>query len=40
VLEVNANPDLSPELGIALQSEKHGWSYSMLIRKIIDLALE
>ena len=40
VLEVNANPDLSPELGIALQSEKHGWSYSTLIRKIIDLALE
>lgn len=40
VLEVNANPDLSPELGIALQSEKRGWSYATLIRNIIDLALE
>jgi D-alanine-D-alanine ligase len=40
VLEVNANPDLSPELGIALQAEKRGLSYSQLIRKIIDIALE
>lgn len=40
VLEVNANPDLSPEIGIALQAEKHGWSYSQLIQKIIEIALE
>ena len=40
VLEVNANPDLSPELGIALQAEKHGWSYTHLIQKIISVALE
>lgn len=40
VLEVNANPDISPELGIALQSEKRGISYSQLIKKIIDLAME
>jgi D-alanine-D-alanine ligase len=40
VLEVNANPDLSPGLGIALQAEKHGISYSQLIKKIIDLAME
>ncbi len=40
VLEVNANPDLSPGLGIALQAEIRGMSYSQLIKKIIDLALE
>jgi len=40
VLEVNANPDLSPELGIALQAEKRGMSYSQLIKRILDLAME
>jgi D-alanine-D-alanine ligase len=40
VLEVNANPDISPELGIALQAEKRGMSYSQLIKRIIDLAME
>jgi D-alanine-D-alanine ligase len=40
VLEVNANPDIEPGLGIALQAEKRGLSYSQLIQKIVDLALE
>jgi D-alanine-D-alanine ligase len=40
VLEVNANPDIEPELGIALQANKRGMSYSELIQKIVDLALE
>ena len=40
VLEVNANPDIEPELGIALQASTRGMSYSQLIQKIIDLALE
>jgi D-alanine-D-alanine ligase len=40
VLEVNANPDIEPELGIALQAATRGMSYSQLIQKIVDLALE
>ena len=40
VLEVNANPDVTPELGIARQAAAVGISYSQLIQKIIDLALE
>jgi D-alanine-D-alanine ligase len=40
VLEVNANPDVTPELGIARQAAARGMSYSRLIQKIIDLALE
>jgi len=40
VLEVNANPDISPELGIARQANARGWTYSQLIEKIVALALE
>lgn len=40
VLEVNANPDIEPDLGIALQASTRGMSYAQLIQKIIDLALE
>ncbi len=40
VLEVNANPDLTPELGIARQAASRGMTYSDLIQKIVDLALE
>ena len=40
VLEVNANPDITPELGIALQASARGISYNQLIQKIVDLALE
>jgi D-alanine-D-alanine ligase len=40
VLEVNANPDLTPELGIARQAATRGMTYADLIQKIVDLALE
>ena len=40
VLEVNANPDISPELGIARQANARGWTYTQLIEKIIEHALE
>lgn len=40
VLEVNANPDISPELGIARQAGARGISYPQLIDKIIWLALQ
>ena len=40
VLEVNANPDITPELGIALQAAARGITYPELIQKIVDLALE
>ncbi|MBN1690622.1 MAG: ATP-grasp domain-containing protein [Dehalococcoidia bacterium] len=40
VLEVNANPDITPELGIALQADVRGMTYADLIQKIVDLALE
>jgi D-alanine-D-alanine ligase len=40
VLEVNANPDITPELGIARQAAARGMTYPELIQKIVDLALE
>jgi D-alanine-D-alanine ligase len=40
VLEVNANPDVTPELGIALQAAARGMPYNQLIKRIVDLALE
>jgi len=40
VLEVNANPDITPELGIARQAAARGMAYTDLIQKIVDLALE
>jgi D-alanine-D-alanine ligase len=40
VLEVNANPDITPELGIARQAAARGMTYADLIQKIVDLALE
>jgi len=40
VLEVNANPDITPELGIARQAVARGMTYTDLIQKIVDLALE
>lgn len=40
VLEVNPNPDLSPETGIALQAISAGMEYGELIQTILDLALE
>jgi len=40
VLEVNANPDITPELGIARQAAARGMTYADLIQRIVDLALE
>jgi len=40
VLEVNANPDITPELGIARQAAARGMTYTDLIQRIVDLALE
>jgi len=40
VLEVNANPDVTPELGIARQAAARGMTYPELIQKIVYLALE
>jgi D-alanine-D-alanine ligase len=40
VLEINANPDISPDLGIARQAGAIGLTYTQLIEKIVSLALE
>jgi D-alanine-D-alanine ligase len=40
VLEVNPNPDLSPEAGLSGQAKAAGMSYSNLINTILELALE
>jgi len=39
VIEVNPNPDLSPDYGAALQAKTAGMDYPTLIKKIIELAL-
>ncbi|MBN2239225.1 MAG: ATP-grasp domain-containing protein [Dehalococcoidales bacterium] len=40
VLEVNPNPDISPESGAALQAQAAGMDYTAFIKKIVDLAME
>lgn len=40
VLEVNANPDISPDTGAALQAKAAGLTYNQFIEKIVKLALE
>ena len=40
VLEVNPNPDLSPDAGLAGQAKAAGMGYSDLINTILELALE
>jgi D-alanine-D-alanine ligase len=40
VLEVNANPDISPGAGLANAAKAHGWSYKEFIKRILDYGLE
>ena len=40
IIEVNPNPDLSPGYGVALQSKVSGLSYSRMVERIIQLAME
>lgn len=40
VLEVNPNPDINPKAGLANMASKAGISYTNLIGKIVDYALE
>lgn len=40
VLEVNANPDISIDAGMAKSAKAAGWSYNNLIKNILDVAME
>ena len=40
VIEVNPNPDISPDAGAARQAEAAGMTYTQFIEKIVKLALE
>jgi hypothetical protein len=39
VIDVNPNPDLSPDAGLARQARSAGWSYEDLVGEIIEDAL-
>ena len=40
VIEVNPNPDISPDAGAALQAQAGGMTYNQFIEQIVQLALE
>jgi D-alanine-D-alanine ligase len=40
VIEINPNPDISPEAGVAIQASAAGMTYTRLIEKIVKLALD
>ncbi len=40
IIEVNPNPDISPEYGVARQAQAAGMSYDQLIGQIVALAFE
>jgi D-alanine-D-alanine ligase len=40
VIEVNPNPDISPDSGAARQAQAAGMNYTQFIEKIVELALE
>ena len=40
VIDVNPNPDISPEVGAAYQAQTSGLSYNQFIEQIISIALE
>jgi len=40
VIEVNPNPDISPDAGAALQAQAAGMTYTQFIEQIVQLALE
>jgi D-alanine-D-alanine ligase len=40
VIEVNPNPDISPDTGAATQAKAAGMTYTRFVEKIVELALE